>query len=110
MRNSQRDMRKLFDQQYADAICGELNDRRNQPGYDHGSKAERQFIRKDIARAIDDGLGKYDHLLLTAGERSRTCVKLLAKLGKRIERRLNAVLALATRQMMTGDPKIIDDR
>jgi hypothetical protein len=49
-------------------------------------------------------------LLLTAGERSRTCVKLLAKLGKRIERRLNAVLALATRQMMTGDPKIIDDR
>ena len=110
MRDSQRDMRKLLDQQHADAICGKLNDHRNQPCDNHGSKAERQFIRKDIARSIDDGLGKYDHLLLTAGERSRPRVEFLAELGKRIERRLDAVLSLAARQMMTGDPKIIEDR
>ena len=110
MGDSQCDMRELLDQQHADAISGELNDHRNQSGYDHGGKTKRQFIRKDVARALDDGLRKYDHLLLTAGERPRSCVEFLAKLGKRIERRLDAILPLAARQMMTGDPEIIEDR
>ena len=46
MRNPQRDVRELFDQQNAYTACGELNDHRNQAGYDYRSEAKRQFIRK----------------------------------------------------------------
>src|ERR1043165_273064 len=110
MGHPQRDMRELLDEEDADAACGKVDYRRNQPGDDHGSKPERQFVRENIAGAIYDSLGQDDHLLLSAGERSGARAELLAELGERIERRLDAVLTFAARQMMTGDPEICGAR
>ena len=86
VREPERDVRELLDQEDADAGRGD--------GLEHGREAldddrrepERQLVDEDHARVRDERLREHDHLLLAAREQAAGDPPALLELGEELER------------------------
>ena len=73
MREAERDVRELLDQEHADAARGDGLQRRHEPLDDDRREAERELVDEHDLRLRDESLGEHDHLLLaTRQERAWT--------------------------------------
>src|SRR5438067_1450791 len=79
---AERERRELLDEQDADALGGDVAQRRNQPAHDDWGQSERKLVDDQILGVAHDRLGEGKHLLLAAGQGSSAVVAQIAKLAE----------------------------
>src|SRR4051794_30041476 len=107
LRQVERDVGELLDQQHADAARRDRLERRHEALDDDRREAERELVDEHEPRLRDECLREHHHLLLPTGEEARLAQPPLLQLGEELQRVRDPLLRPLRAQHVSRDPQVV---